>query len=57
MLGTPSAKRPVSEIITTSAARRSRFASMKGTRFTEPLSSSPSSITLRLTGRRPSVWR
>ncbi len=57
MLGTPGAKRDVSLTSTTSAARRSWCASMNGARWTEPLSSSPSIIILRLTGRSAPDWR
>ena len=41
-----------SEMTTTSAFRRSVFAAMKSSRFALPTSSSPSSITLTLIGRR-----
>ena len=57
MAGTFPVKKPVSLMIATSAATRSRFASSHASRCVELDSSSPSNTYLRLTGKRPRVAR
>ena len=54
--GTLPSKKPVSLITATSAARRSRFASIQAYRLSEPYSSSPSNTNFRFTaGARPAA--